>query len=582
MPNVPCSFLHRILVICVIFSIVLSTGCAAPQPAAPEAAGTPAAEEAPADADLEDVDVEALEVRFLEEGYQPASYAAEPLGSVRFTEDSAAAAEQEITKADEALELQVVDGAGLTWTLNIPAGALDGPVTVRMLPLSTVDGSALPDTAGVVTGGVRLEPDGLTFREPARLTVSGAGLDGPTLILAGNQEGGEIDYTLQDVDASDPTSRVLHFSTYFASPLPDPKIAEMNKKAWDEYNQLAAVAKKLRRAPMEVPVPPSIPLDCPDEKTSEAMDQFVQSALNPETELAVKMMKQWRIIALTSETPMEGMPDLIVGMALRVVRKATAMIKQYYGSEEKLMAVTAFALTAARHLALLGGDPAMQQQILADLAEWNRSLIDKLINEIGKNHNYKRIPTAVAVAYHASLLGKADQTGDFLEKLRDVLRFEVKVTYMMEDPFIKAQTISEVVLPLQFEPEYGWIYKAHAEGTGKPLKSVVDEEGWSIKTYKYPVEIWVNDLDPCKGTVKLSIDRFGSDRDTATFQDYTGPWNVAQLSAESVFEAENKDGWFLFTLPIQNGSVNMVEFSLPRTRDDNNVSAMIEVTITHK
>lgn len=592
--------LHRILVICVIVSILLATGCAAqpPQPetqpgaasstqaAADQAEVQPAGDLAAGDDDAP-LKVDELEVRFLEENYQAERYASEPLGNVTFSADDAAAVERELAPQHEALEMQVVDGAGLTWTLKIPAGALDIPETVRMVPLTGLDGSAIRESAGVVRGGVQLEPDGLAFSTPLELTVSGPGLEGPTLILSGDQQGARVDFTLQDVEASDPTARVLHFSTYFASPLPDPQIAAANQSAMQEFKRLEAIAKKLRRAPLEVPVPPSVALDCTDEKSNQAVEAFVENAMNPELDLAVQMLTQWRIVALTTQTDVAGIPELAIGMAMRLTRKATAMIKQYYGSEDKLLPVSIFALDAARKLALLGhGEPMVEeltQQVLSDLANWNAGLIDKLVNEIGKKHNYQRIPTALMVAYHAALLGNREKTNDFLEKLREVMRFEATITYSMQDPFIKARTTTEVVQVMQFEPAYGMVYRCYAEGTGKPLEAVVDEEGWAIQAVPYPVRISIEEFDPCMGTLTFYIDRFGSDQDTATFEGYSGPWNVSQLSAESLFEAETSEfGAFKFILPVQNGNKTMVDFTLDRTRDDNNVSGSLQIQIIHQ
>ncbi len=590
MHHITHSFLYRIVVICVIFTLLFSTGCTAqPAPAdrLPATASNPenvtksqdgedSAVDVPAIEEPE-IDIEDIEVNFVED-FQLVRYTSEPLGSVSFREDPDAAVERALTPADEDVELQVMDGAGLTWTLKIPAHALDRLVTVRMIPLTDLDGSTVSDTAGVVTGGVRLEPDGLNFREPVQLTVTGAGLEGPSLILSGNHAGAEVDYTLQDIESADPTAHILHFSTYFTSVLPDPKIAEMNKKATQEFKNLEAVAKKLRRAPLEVPIPPSIPLDCPDEEAAKVLDQFIKNALEPESNLTAKMLAQWRIIAMTSETTVEGVPELAVGMVMRLTRKATAMIDQYQGSEDKLLAVSAFALKTARMLALLGGDQEMIQHVIDDLGNWNLSLIDKLINEIGKKHNYKRIPTAILVAYHASLLGRGDKTGDFLERLREVMRFEAKVQYSMEDTWAKAHNITEAVVPLQLEPTYG----CYGEGTGKPLEAAVDEEGWAIKAYKYPVFIRISEFDPCKGTLVFSIDKFGSDSDTATFKDYSGPWNVSQLSAESLFEAETQDGLFKFVLPIQNGNATIVDHTIERTRDDGILSGSLIIQILHK
>lgn len=599
MPNIIPPAFYRMLVVWLILAL-LATGCSPSRANTPQPADTPASVsvgEIPtatvADESLEPLNVEELEIRFIAEDYQPPVFATEPLGSISFDKDAAAAVAREIYPDDEAVELKVVDGAGLTWTLRIPAGAIMNPEMVRIVPLTQINAS-IRETAGEVAGGISLEPDGITFNLPVQLSVSGEGLQGPTLILAGTENGSAIDYTLQDITASDPTASIQHFSTYFASPLPDKVIVDAYKQARKQYDALAAEAKKLRRSPLEMPVPPSIDLECTDGKTTQknnaAIEDFIKKAQNPELDLAVKMLAQWWIIAMTSADQVEGIPDLVQGMAIRNVRKANAMLDQYRHDETKLLAVSAFAMRSARQLALLGGDDAMIQEIISKVGSWNRSLIDDLVEDIHKNHNYRRIPTAMMVAYHAALLSQGDKSESFLEKLREALRFEARFTLTIANSELELTQTTEAIIPLQFEPAYGWVYRCYGEGRGKPKEATMltDWGSYEIIAVRYPVKVALTDFDPCNGTVKIGIDRFGSEKDKIIYTPPNDPpteasWTLFYDSGESIFSDKKPEGsiFYTFEVPVNNGKEEAVNTTITPDEHDN-FRDTLEIRLIHK
>lgn len=604
------SLFPRLLLAWVLLAVLFS-GCAPAQPAHPSAppALAPAARAAPAaqgaaqraPTDLEDpalaiepIDVAALEFRVLEGETQPAAPALPPpLGAVTFTPAPASAVERDLSPADGATELQAVDAAGLTWTLAVPAGALQEPVTLRLVPLAQVDGSALPATAGTVTGGVSLEPDGLTFLQPLQLSVSGEALKGVTFILAGSAYGGGVDYALQDPSAPQPTAGLLHFSTYFASSVPEPGIVEAYRDAMQKYKALAVEAKKMIKSPIEAPLPPAIPLECTDAKDSEeqrkAIEKFVTSALEPETKLLEQMIIQWRRVVMTAGYEVEPTTDLMMGLVLRLNRKAQMLIKQYYGDETRLLPVSAFALNAARQLTLMSGDPEIIQSIITDVANWNQKLIGPLLKEIKKNHNYKRIPAAMMVARNSALLGNADLTRSFLEDLREVLRFEATFTLTITDPVIHLSQTTEAVVPMQFEPAYGWVYKCYAQGQGKGVEAVMETDygSYEITLFDYPVRVSVEEFDPCAGTVKMSIDRFGSEKDKilALMPDHEpveNAWTLAFDAGESVFaEFKTEVGMYTFTVPVNNGQVEAVNTIIEPPPHDN-FQDTLKIKLVHK
>jgi hypothetical protein len=64
--------------------------------------------------------------------------------------------------------LSVTDSRGVSYTLTIPAGALDSQVTFTLTPIQAIQGLPL---SGGMTSGVRIEPEGLYLDPPATLNV---------------------------------------------------------------------------------------------------------------------------------------------------------------------------------------------------------------------------------------------------------------------------------------------------------------------------------------------------------------------------------------------------------------------------
>jgi hypothetical protein len=598
MPDPLRPVLTRILVVLMIFTLVMGTSCSPtqalasqPQQQAEEQqpGEAPQAEEAPADIDAGELSVlvEQAEVRVLEEEVESQRYPAQPLGSISFSVDTAASVEREVTAGDDPVEMQVVDGAGLTWMLEIPAGALESTQTLIMAPLSGLDGTSITEPVGEVVSGVRFEPDGMEFLLPVQLSVSGPGMDRPTFILSSSHTGEDVDYTVQDAQAAQPTAHILHFSSYFASQPEDEVLADIQEQAWKEYRALTGEAKKLLKSSMDVPTPPSIPLECTDDETGQKNDEviqkFVENALNPEDDLIARMLTQRMRIALTGDTGLDNDWSMEQALAGRIVRKAITMMDQFDGQEDKLVAVSDFAITAARKLALLGGDGGEGEQILARLASWNSKLIDKLIKDIKENHNYKRIPVVWKIAYHAELFGAQNNTESFLEKLRSALRFEVQLKFKVNLPDI--ENITEVNIPVQFDPEAGGLYQCSGSGQGSYLKAEVDDEQITVATAPFPVQVAIKEFDPCNGTVKIGIDRFGSDADTMTFTtedgSETSPWPISRDTGLSVFSEELDGGMAWFQLQVDNGSANAVDETIQRTKYEV-VSGELTIKLIHK
>ncbi len=527
------------------------------------------------------------EVHFQSEDYVAPEYPFQNLGIVSFEEDTSAAMEMKVSPGDTGIELQVSDSSGLTWTLSIPEGALESTQTIRMTPLSNLDSSGMNEPLNEVISGVCLEPDGLTFLKPVTISVSTANLQAVTFILSGSQSGGEVGYTLQDPSAMQPTAQIFHFSTYFASQPGDEKLSQIENNAQQEYKRLTVEAKKILRSSLEVPTPPSIPLECPDNETAqkngEKLTKFVENATNPEIDLILQLLQQRTILELTGNTTRDDDWGWESALANRIGRKAISMMDEFQGKEEKLVAVSQFAINAARKLSHLAGDQEIVQQILSRLANWNASLIDKLINDIHKNHNYKKIPVVWMIAHDAELLGAGNNVDSFLEKLKKALQFELEYSFEVNMPDILM--ITNVVVPLQFEADQGVLFQCSGAGQGSYSQAEVYDEDVTVETPPFPVQVQIKEFDPCNGTVMIGIDRFASDSDTMTMttEDFveTRPWPLAFNASQSLFEDEKAEGVFWFKLTLENESATAVDEIIERSKFDT-VSGKLTIKLMHK
>ena len=107
--------------------------------------------------------------------------------------------------------LETTGPGGTRFTLEIPAGALVGPETIRMTPTSSIEGLPLEDTP---TYAVHLEPENLFFLEPAHLRIQPQEVDPQRLqVPFGTRHGGE-DFHLQTGRQSDDGVEIIvpHFS----------------------------------------------------------------------------------------------------------------------------------------------------------------------------------------------------------------------------------------------------------------------------------------------------------------------------------------------------------------------------------
>ena len=127
-----------------------------------------------------------------------------------------------VTETDRASSATVGSGGGIvsatgsngvSYTLEVPEGALTEPVEIRMTPISSMGGAPL---AAQVFGAVQFEPSGLAFVHPATLRIRALPTQagGRTLIgFTTADDGGDFGFSLARVDGDDTIVLINHFST---------------------------------------------------------------------------------------------------------------------------------------------------------------------------------------------------------------------------------------------------------------------------------------------------------------------------------------------------------------------------------
>lgn len=237
--------------------------------------------------------------------------------------------------------LSVTDDSGIEWTLEIPGNALINEEEISITPIIDIELDSYP---GMKPYGILLEPDKLDFIKFASVIVkkSGESIDG--IILTGDHNGSEL--VLSPVKAYDNgvIAPVRHFSTIFFVPGDDQAIPEIKEEAKEQYDKAVEAAKELLKRPITVPAPPSIDLECLDERKIRQAREYAELVIKEEEDILVRMA------ALDANYLFASLNDRnSIGRQLEARKRAkmNKLIKQYGLEPEKFLAVYHAALKVA-------------------------------------------------------------------------------------------------------------------------------------------------------------------------------------------------------------------------------------------
>jgi hypothetical protein len=460
--------------------------------------------------------------------------------------------------------------------------ALPAAQAISMTSLKDIASS---DLVGTLVSGVQLEPDGLQFIFPARLTISGPASQGIMILLGGNQDGSQMSYLIPDPDAQGSSALIYHFSSTIGDELQDPQIPLMLKEAQAAYNEAAKLAKQVLKDPISTPTPPSSVLGCMDTNESDQagkqFDQFMSAFNNPEMAVISSLLSAARNIELLGGERTDF--SLENRLVQRLVTKASNLIASHGNKVEYLPAITNVTLQSLRNQALLGGgDDASAQKMTNQLAAMWKKAIDELLKEVVEKHEYRNVSAVIEAARKALLLGSDIDTQKIFDKLRKAMHFDVEPKYTLN-----LATAHHWKFEGSFPLEANWdsaTLRIEGDGTGNFSSYIYDgAPDYSATTPSFSVNAQVTEFDPCNGTAKFSVDQFSPASETVTITDeddvQTISTEITKSAWETHFGDKLSDGRYTFEVTINNNSENAVDQTFTQGYGPN--ETLFEIKLKH-
>jgi len=543
---------HAMLLFLAII-ILVSSGCSSPASKAPAPASVDSPQAAPQSpapsADYSEIEEVESVAQIVDGPLTPVEISYPSLGSIAFEPDLSATTSAEYVPHRETV-LELTDAAGLTWSLTVPMYALETSQTLTMTALANTRSQDVP---GSLSGGLLLEPDGLLFNLPATLTVAGNDAAGVPFVLTGRNDGSAIGVANMDAPA---VASISHFSTVYLTWVEQEQIMEqMYQKLNESEKALFQQAKQLLKNPnLAVPVPPSMPLECTSEADAKAyaelLKKFMVEAYQPEGELIGELLAIKRGKALLGREQ-ELVLTLENRLLTRMVKKVRLLMKTYYGQEEKLNAVGTLAMKVATDVQLL--DPGSEVLFAEEIKEWSESLIDKMVEEIRTQHDYRKINAVWKMAYWASLLGSKRAWAEEIQaKMERVLQFQMKLNWEMGIEG-ESRYVVEGEFPMRFLPKVSGMSALTGSGKAEMLSADFEsDEDWWVEAPPFHVEAIITGFDVCGLNAYVTINRFFPREENHFTLDSDGevmeigPMPLMEIAWNAAYEDRKKSGisWY--------------------------------------
>lgn len=540
----------------------------------------------------EDAGIEAV---FVDEIPTPETYESIPIVSVDFVADASRTVSVECTPRNGGT-LTVTDEQGTAWTLEIPPFSLSETVTISMTPVSDITVDGKPSFA---RGGVKLEPDGLTFLMPALMKVTPQDASVEPVLLSGTADGDDLQPLLSGEAASG--FDIDHFSSLVFTDRgtlrEQPTIEGLQKRVNESMKKSVELAKLYlanHRNEIEMPRPPAWPLGCETEEAQTARDkalqEFLWNGMQPEADLARFLLRDLKWQSLLGDFDMTETEAhaLLVKLAKRQMKKSELLMKAYEGQPDYLMPVASFLLKSARELNFLTvGTGGLDFVPLAEkLRAWVYKSVKPLLTELREQHDYRLMKVLVQIAvWQQHLGGTMDASQRILDDLEKAMRFELQLTvhYVTADgdmslfcyfPLKANETLS--VMSGSNTP--GFSYASNVEGstfTASPVST----------------NVMVTEFNPCKGTGRFVLDRFWANAETLVSEDDSFDMQVSKRWWEFCYQEYKteigEDGLpgmtestvYAFPLEVINGQAIAAQGSVD---GKNNSGGRMKVTFEYK
>lgn len=499
------------------------------------------------------------------------------LGSIHYTADTGLQANTTYAHDGNPAVVTVTDGQGYIWTLTIPYGALPWPEKVTLTPFASLD------TTGSVTkatSGVRLEPDGLYFVQPATLSVQPpSGVQAAGLIFSLNHDGTGVQFAPTATGTGAVSAQIDHFSAAAYDPSQD-GMDFYTKQAEEEYAW--AVKEAQAFLAQGAPSPPSPPALCPYCRGTEANQdhgeyyEYEHAFWEPYQDIEQVLLSAARTLDLLGSSVDTSGGKALAKQIAELAWKSIVDEGKKYEQEsppERLMVVVPVALAVARQVQLLGGEATTETVI-----PWCKTIRDYYFDQLQTQHDYQAWPLLISLGRNYELVGGADD--GFVDKLIAALTFEVK----WENTFTlgQAQVTQEADLKeLGLKLEKGWWWgDITLNYTGGYF---ISQEHPLIMPLSLTTELTMWNWDPCV-TKTVDVVLWGAFGSSEPYGGLTSPQAVAvgaSMNAYSARVVQGNPAGFMFTVPLSNKNVTLGDQEFSGSGAGGNAQAQSHITIIH-
>lgn len=595
------SYRKSILIALVIF-LLTSSACKFPWSINPTSGVLPTSTQSTLPQD------DGSQARIVDSSYQPEPVNVPSLGSFTYTLNPSLSTSGDFAADGTDLMLQLTDGVGLTWTMKVPANALDLPRTIKMTAISNLQSKDIPS---MLKAGVLLEPDGLQFLMPAEITVSGTGVDNSTILLTAREDGSDVELVLP---GSSNNSLILHFSPVViitSSELIDPEVDALRKKVNDQQTAFfAEVDKILANKDLVVPEPPSTPMGCKagsqDAKAQQAqtdtLNAYAISLFTPEFPLIVKLLQNERLFDLLNGSNNLQLPEPTNGhlthntayyldkLTFRENKKLQLLDKTYQGNIEKLPAIMEVSIFLSNQIALL--PPTLRetsQDMLNSLGGIIQHFLDPVLKDLSDNHNYENVPLLLKLAAEATRLGANIDYGQLVENIRKAMVFKLNLHYH----FVTLTDTWDSTADFELDPSKDLNSWA---GTGKADYNHTGN--LKISGSKFTVSAMMNSFDACAGKANILLQGFGTTGSGSSGEQVTvrgGDVNVTSPISSLLGEvwrntfayagffqpAKTKNDYNVFVFPVTIQNLNIIAADQVFVGTVEQLISLFHVILTH-
>jgi hypothetical protein len=366
-----------------------------------------------------------------------------------------------------------------------------------------------------------------------------------------------------------------------------------------EYKEAMDAAKKILNEKIaEPPVPPDINLKCAEGTAADKLGGvYIEKLIQPEADIVRRLLSVCKKMSEVKPGSESECLVLAGDVYKRNLTKTLNLIRKYKPKPEKFIAVASASLTVCKEAAMLGVDSDLGDYAIS-LGAWAEDIVDKYLDELRKNHDYRAISVIFSLSKTAHLLGSAKiDIGELFEQFAKAAAFRVDfevscwISAGSQRMMLKGSGIFRYDGTVLDFPDI--------EARGK-YESYTNKMGGGGATIKFPnaytVEMKLTEIDWCGGSVTLLVDKIGADKETWIIpelsEEYTAPGEEFDLFvntlADQLFQEYRAGGGrYKFTMPIHNLQAEMCNESYTKTgtvsKSGETFSGSISynVTITH-